>query len=207
MAFAPIIQRPFSATFDRRAAVAAGVNYAVYCTFNDADATNLASYSWANVGDVRPGGNQWSATSFVCSSGRADASGNNRALLFCGASNGTLSATVRLANSASANVRGLIFRYTDLLNSWFAGLQYNANKWGIWQQVEGSLTERAVQAFTITPGADYVISVVLNENSIVATLNGGNAQSYSSATGVDKTTHGITGRYAGDLFENFALAV
>jgi hypothetical protein len=190
-----------------RAGGAAG--YKAYCTFNDADATLLTNYSWTNAGDVRPSVNQWGgAYNFACTSGRAAlpvGTGGGLTTLDCGAADGLLAVSLIVASSSSIVERGLIFRYTSITTYWVAGLRYNTNKWGIFEHVSGAVNERAVQAFTVAPGTDYSIAVLLSGNDITATLNGANTQTYNSATGASKTVHGLRARYTGDTFNNFSL--
>ena len=193
------------------AAPAPAATVVVRCTFNDANDTNLNSYSWADPDDIRPGANQWDnwTSTWSCQSqyGQAAAGDGVLTRLVCGYADGTLSADINLITTSSTRPRGLLYRLTDISNFWLVGFLRSDNTFGIFQKASGSWAARDTVAFTYTAGQDYAVQVVLNGNSMIATLDGANQVSYSSATGVALTTHGAHARYAGDKMDNFQMTL
>ncbi|MBN1315456.1 MAG: hypothetical protein JXA42_08310 [Anaerolineales bacterium] len=77
---------------------------------------------------------------------------------------------------------GLVFRYTDTSNFWFTRIRHSDSSFKLYELCGGIFFQRAVAYPTILLNTDYVIRVVVDGQSIAATLDGGNQISYALAS-------------------------
>lgn len=121
-----------------------------------------------------------------------------------GVSDCVITDNITLTSGATLGNRGTAFRYTDVNNMW--KVEILSGLYRILELNGGTQISRASKAVTTTPGQVYEIEVTANGNSITATLNGGDAISYNSATFNNSATiHGIISRINDDFHNTFTV--
>lgn len=106
---------------------------------------------------------------------------------------------------------GIVFRYQDQSNFWFATREATSGDFRILEKNAGVNTERASIAAGISAGTNHDMQVVLSGTSITATIDGGNEITFSSSFLETETTHGLIGvdradPSVGTKFDNFQIA-
>ncbi len=193
MAFAPPFQRPFSATFDRRAAVA---SWLVLDNFTDADGALLNNHVIApinNSGTIwssRVG--TWSITANKAYASTVVKTAWNVATCTPGSADVSLSVAITLAESGQY-APALVARYQDTSNYWLLTLVSDTgNTYLQIRQISGgSSTTRATSTLArINNGTTVTLTATLSGQSISATY-GVTTISYSSTALQSATIHGI----------------
>lgn len=123
-----------------------------------------------------------------------------------GESDVTCTLTIRFETNVTGTIRmaGVLLRAQDANNFWYVVVDCINNLFLIGQRTGVStFTTRASTAFTPSPDTDYVIEVVADGATISATLDGGNAINYASATAqLYRCRHGV---FSYDQAANFNL--
>ncbi len=100
---------------------------------------------------------------------------------------------------------GVVFRFVDSSNYWFADIVDGTNQFRIVEVSGGGGTPRATAAVSITAGTDYDIVVTLDGQSIVAYLDGATRISHTSSSFLTATLQGMRGQDPTDRFDNFHI--
>ena len=186
--------------FGKRKSSAPVVTQTIYDTFTDVNNTLLnahtiapvnipvASWSFPTTGTIDIQGNK-ANVKFV-------SGGKGIAILNAGAGREdcTITQTVRFPTDDKRSA-AIIFRYTDTSNLWYLELVgtiagVTVDKLRIVEITSGTTTVRASSTITPAKLVDHALSLTLLGNQISATVNGGNAITYTSAVRNTATTHG-----------------
>ncbi len=145
--------------------------------------TNTPGNNWAQ------GSGSWAAQS---NRARAGTNGINILALDCETGDGTITVTVR--RNATSSDQAVFFRGVDASNFWIADLRASDNTFKLFKCVSGSYTAPGGTdsvSKTFSANTDYVLQVILNGNSISATVDGGSALSVTDSFAATATVHGL----------------
>lgn len=153
------------------------------------------------------GGNWSGSSSYTIATNRVNDASSGVQLVATketGTANGTVSLEVN--RQTNNKLFGLVFRYTDENNYWYALLDNQNSKFLLVERVADVHTQRGEVAFTTNTDTWYTITAILSGSSITVQVNGANTINYSSTANQSATKHGIWSAGSGvALFDNFKV--
>ena len=120
-----------------------------------------------------------------------------------GVANCTVKGTININNGINAT-SGFAVRMSDGDNYLLVGA-VRTGAFRLLKKDAGSYTQLATAAVTINAATDYAVVIVLDGNSIVATLDGANTLSVSNAFNAGATMHGLALRALDDIADVFEI--
>lgn len=110
------------------------------------------------------------------------------AFVDAGVADGTIQVTIATTGGAASDL-GVVFRYVDNANFWYANIENITPSYNLWQVVAGSFNQPTTGTTTVADGD--VLSVVLSGTSITFKKNGTTLNTLTDATFQTATRHGI----------------
>jgi hypothetical protein len=196
----------------RAKASAAAVVTLIYDILNDVDATSLDAHAIAPTNTPATAWTERNGNWAITSNQAMLSAGATRAhaTLDAGVADCTISVTARSATTNTGTDRdaGITARWTNTSNYWKIGTNAAADLFRIVERNAATDTSRASASVVIGVADDLAIVTVLSGATISATLAGGSAISYGSATlNQTVTVHGMLASAANDRLDNFTVTV
>lgn len=122
----------------------------------------------------------------------------------CGLSDVVVEAKLVLVPSGESH--GIVLRFSDANNFWYAHLRNGSDDIRILERVGGSWATRASASVTVDRVSTYQLIAVADAQTITAYVDGGNRITYGSATSNETaTSHGIRNELANSTTDDFVV--